>query len=227
MNDAMRTRARSLGRVLGWVVPAAITVGCIVVTGVVLGWPRWIGFVVGAVALAGLVALAGAARRSIPAARLGTAHSALVVGTAVVAATAAVVMYAHWGTAKSSHDRDVSAVAQRSAELAELMTTVSPDSRDQYMTRLQPLLVEGMAASLKAKVLDPMPATTKQKGLVRAVGVQGIVDGIASVIVVVEPTQDGVTTVSDTAQSRDIVLWLFLIEEDGQWKLRNLAPMTA
>jgi hypothetical protein len=27
------------------------------------------------------------------------------------------------------------------------------------------------------------------------------------------------------AQPPDIVLWLFLVEKDGQWKLRNLAPM--
>jgi hypothetical protein len=50
------------------------------------------------------------------------------------------------------------------------------------------------------------------------------VDGIASVVAVVESETAPAAAAGD-AQPPDIVLWLFLVEEDGQWKLRNLAPM--
>ncbi len=233
MNDANAAQVRTAGRVLGWVGPVVVVVGCVVTTGIVLNWPRWTGVVVVVVAIAGLIGLAVRARRTrrnagthwVPSSSM---QVALAVVMALTAVATAVTMYWQWGQGQRSRDSDFEAVAKRAAEVAELMTTVSPESRDEYMAKLQPLLVDGMAASLKSEVLDRMSENTSQKGVVRAVGVQGIVDGIASVITVVQPTTPGApAAVADDGQSPNVILWLFLIREDGQWKLRNSAPMIA
>lgn len=152
---------------------------------------------------------------------------AAVIVTAVVAVGTAIVMYGQWWLREQRYQQDVRAVSAQSSRLAELLTSVSPDSRSGYLDRLRPLLVEGATDELKTKVLDPMPADLVQKGVVRAVGVQAIVDDAASAVVVVAPTPPPQNNAAYPDDTTDIVLWFFLIRQDGQWKLKNMAPMFA
>jgi hypothetical protein len=70
-----------------------------------------------------------------------------------------------------------------------------------------------------------MPADFVQKGVVRAVGVQVVEHDAASAVVVVGPTPPPAPNAAYPDDTTDIVLWFLLIRQDGQWKLKNMAPM--
>jgi hypothetical protein len=152
---------------------------------------------------------------------------ATVIVMAAVAVVTAVVVYGQWWRPEQRYQQDVRAISEQSSHLAELLTTVSPQTRSVYLDRLRPLVIEGATEELKTKLLGPMPADLTQTGVVRAVGVQAIVDDAASAVVVVAPTPAPTNETVYPEDTTDIVLWFFLIRQDGQWKLRNMAPMFA
>lgn len=209
--------------------PVVVTAPLIVLCSAALGWPAWVGVVIVAgAALVVVLGILGIAKfRGLPQRFSALLLPAAVIVTAVVAVGTAIVMYGQWWLPEQRYQQDVRAVSAQSSRLAELLTSVSPDSRSGYLDRLRPLVVEGATDELKTKVLDPMPADLVQKGVVRAVGVQAIVDDAASAVVVVAPTPPPQNNAAYPDDTTDIVLWFFLIRQDGQWKLKNMAPMFA
>jgi hypothetical protein len=209
--------------------PLLVTAALILLCSAALGWPLWVGVVIVAgVALVIVLSIVALAKfRGLPQRFSAMLLPAAVVVMAAVAVGTTVVMYSQWWRPQQRYQQDVRAISEQSSQLAELLTTVSPQTRSGYLDRLRPLVVEGATDELKTKILDPMPADLTQTGVVRAVGVQAVVDDAASAVVVVAPTPPPKNEAEYSDDAADIVLWFFMIRQDGQWKLKNMAPMFA
>jgi hypothetical protein len=218
----MTGRLTSVKRAVPVWAPTLASMAFIVVCGVVLAWSPWLIGALAAAFLVVVIALVLAGRRR----RLGVPRGLAVISMAVLAVVAALVMFVQWNAPDRHHARDVQAVTDKAHRLAELLTTVSPDSRAGYIDRLRPLIVDGAADELKTQVLDQMPEGLTQTGKVRAVGVQAVEDNASSAVVVVEPAPPPATLPgADPGETRDIVLWFLLVRQNGDWKLKNMAPM--
>lgn len=198
--------------------------GIVMAVGTV-GWTAWT-IVCTIVMLAGVVVIAASVRhrKSRPAA----VPLAVLVVLAVVTTTTWLTTWHDTTAQQRTHDRDIQAVAQRATEIAELLTTVAPESRADTTARLQPLVIDGMADLIEAEVLYRIPADTRQHGVVHAVGVQDLIAGSAHVITVVgQDPQPPSRDERDADNPSDLLLSMALVRHNGQWKLATVAVATA
>lgn len=186
------------------------------------GWTVWTAIV--AVGIFATVAVAAVTwRRWVPSGRPSRVPLAMFVGIAVLAGGTAVATW-HESRATTGPD-DRLAVARRATEISELLTTVTPQSHDEILDRLRPLVVDGMAELIKAEVLDAISPDATRTGTVHAVGVPQIGDDTARVITVIEqmpPRPDR----NEDGEPSSLILVLSMIRHDGQWKLKAVAPAT-
>jgi hypothetical protein len=222
--SGIRANTVRLGQVAA---PISVTAALIALCGIILAWSPWaiVAVLAGLALVVAGFGLVSRKRWRTPRYRPNLPRTTAVAMAAVAVVTALVMLW-QWSIPQHRYDRDVRAVADQSSRLAELLTTVTPETRAGYVDGLRPLVVDGAAEALKAQVLDPMPPGVVQTGKVRAVGVQAIVDDGASAVVVVEPSPPPAEpSAAYPDETKDIVLWFLLVRQDGQWKLKHMAPM--
>jgi hypothetical protein len=208
-----------------------LTIVGILVSVIAVGWTIWTTVVAGAIAVA-VAALAAAVllRHRLPIRRPMAVPVAVFVILALVCVGTAVATWARVATSQGGDDEDRQVVAERAAKICELLTTVTPATRDDNLVQLRPLIVAGMAELVKAEVLDHIPPNATTKGTVRAAGIRKLTDVSAQVIVVVDQTPAPVGDVNSDGQRDDrpsaLILELAFIRDDGQWKMETIAPAT-
>jgi hypothetical protein len=227
----MRVNRQRAGRVVTVVAPPLVTVALLAVLGVVLDWPVWFAILVGvAMAVLGgyLLAASRAALRldgNERATWLGRGEAAAFLTVAMAAVVSAATMYWQWTVPDARHAEEMRGAADAAYTIAGLLTSMTPEGRDEYLRKLRPLVTDDVAQALRDKVLVPMPAfPTAQKGIVRSVGVEIADDGAAIAIAVVEPTPAPPPAGLGDEPS-DIILWLLLARFEDRWVLANLAPL--
>lgn len=152
-----------------------------------------------------------------------------VVGASVVVALtlagAAGTMWQRVDTGRVD-DAERQQIAERAADITQLLITVTPESRAGYVDRLQRETVTGMPDIAKAEILDRIAEGDRQTGVIRATGVHDATGDQADVTVVVDRT--GPQALSrDDGPPIQIILRLSLKNLDGQWKLASFAPAKA
>jgi hypothetical protein len=206
-----------------------VIVAMLIVLGGVVGWPVWlaglvvvVGFALGVFVIAAL--RAGSDADAQPRwLRYGQAGAAVLVVVASVAAS--ITMYWRWTVADERHTREMREVADAAYTVAGLLTSMTPETRDDYLQQLRPLVTDEVAQALRDKVVVLMQAVRfTQKGVVRSVGVEAVNDGAAVAIAVVEPAPPPPPRGVD-ADPSNILVWLLLARFEDRWVLANVAPL--
>lgn len=191
-----------------------------------IGWTPWTVVVTATLLAAGLAALVIAVwhrRHRMP--RPHVVPLAVFPTVAVLTIGTALITW-HQLTAHQV-DEQRRQVGQRAADICALLTTVSPDTRADYASRLEPVSVSGMPALATAEILDHVPADVTQTGTVRAVGVREVTDDHAEVIVVIERSPQPAGDNDEIDMYSELVLAMSLVHDEGQWKLAAIAPVIA
>jgi hypothetical protein len=161
----MRVNRQRAGRVVTVVAPPLVTVALLAVLGVVLDWPVWFAILVGvAMAVLGgyLLAASRAALRldgNERATWLGRGEAAAFLTVAMAAVVSAATMYWQWTVPDGRHAEEMRGAADAAYTIAGLLTSMTPEGRDEYLRKLRPLVTDDVAQALRDKVLVPMPAS--------------------------------------------------------------------
>jgi hypothetical protein len=226
----MKTAARRAAQAGAAIVAPVLTVLMIAVLGIVLGWPLWVEILLGVTVVVGAVyvirSLGQTALSATSRPRWLRWGQDVAIGLMVVASVGgAATMYGRWTLPDRDHTDQTHQVAQAATTIAQLLTSMTPDTRAQYLQQLRPLVTDDVAQALRDKVVIPLPTVPfSQKGVVRSVGIEAVTDSAAIAIAVVQPTP-GPAARSVDPEPSDILLWLLLARYEDRWVLADLAPL--
>jgi hypothetical protein len=217
----------TFGRAVAVAIPTTLAVASMIVLGVVLQWPLWFRLSAAAVAIvlvAHVISAIAVLHRSAdePPRWVIATTLAVVLLMAAISVGAATTMYTSWTVADAVDATDAEDAATAAYTIAGPLTAITPQTREQYLPQLRPLMTQELADAFETKFLNPMPADTPTRvSTVRSISVEAVADGAASVIAVVKQTPPD----PSRDEPSDAIWWLLLGRYEGKWYLANLAPL--
>lgn len=210
---------------------ALLTLVPLAVLGVFVRWPAWAiaTFSVSATAAVLLAAWYIRPQRfgGPPAAvhtRIITPAVALVA--LVVACACLAVTLTQWTIPDRTRTADKDAITTVASGVAQKVATLTAGNTEQYLTDLKPYVTPQVAAVLKTKIIDRLPPhTPDHQANVRAVSIERMNPGAASVVAVID--RRIITPGAQNQPATDqIALWLIFEKTDGRWLVQNLGLAT-